>query len=100
LRPFARFAGEFSLFYRKRALEAKESVTGVHGNQFSYEGKTGERFRPWPQVPLSGGNEADAPSRRLLLETLEPRQSSVDMAMNRAYSDDLTRINGFGLDYF
>ena len=48
---------------------------------------------------LSGGNEADAPAGRLLLETLEPRRTSVELEMDRAYSYDLTRMTAWLLMY-
>ena len=38
------------------------------------------------------GNSHDAPAGRLLLETLELRDTSVDLLMDRAYEDDLTRL--------
>ena len=48
---------------------------------------------------LSGGNEPDASAGRLLLETLDPRETTVDLAMDRAYSDDLTRMTAWSLRY-
>jgi len=52
-----------------------------------------------PSLPASDGNEADAPAGRLLLETLDPRETTVDLAMDRAYSDDLTRMTAWLLKY-
>jgi len=49
--------------------------------------------------PLSAGNEPDANAGRMLLETLEPRRRTVDLAMDRAYCDDLTRMAAWSLRY-
>ena len=48
---------------------------------------------------LSCGNESDANAGRLLLETLDPRETAVDLAMDRAYSDNLTRMTAWSLRY-
>ena len=48
---------------------------------------------------LSGGNEPDANAGRLLLETLDPQETTVDLAMDRAYSDGLTRMTAWSLRY-
>jgi len=44
-------------------------------------------------------NEPDANAGRLLLETLDPRETTGDLAMDRAYSDDLTRTTAWSLRY-
>ena len=48
---------------------------------------------------LTGGNEPDAAAGRLLLETLDLRETTVDLVMDRAYSDDKTRMTAWMLRY-
>ena len=50
-------------------------------------------------ILLTAGNVNDAPAGRLLLETLAPRESSVSLLMDRAYSDDVTRLTAWRLRY-
>jgi transposase len=48
---------------------------------------------------LSGGNVPDAQAGRLLLETLGKQETPVDLLMDRAYQDDVTRLTAWGLKF-
>ena len=48
---------------------------------------------------LSGGNVPDAQAGRLLLETLGKQQTTVDLLMDKAYQDDITRFTAWGLKF-
>ena len=48
---------------------------------------------------LSGGDAADAQAGRLLLETLGKQENTVDLLMDRAYEDDITRFTAWGLKF-
>ena len=66
------------------------------------EGGT-QKSTSWRPATLSsrasGGNAPAASAGRLLLDTLDPRQTTVGLAMDRAYSDDLTRLTAWALRY-
>ena len=48
---------------------------------------------------LSGGNVPDAQAGRLLLEILGKQENTVDLLMDRAYQDDVTRLTAWGLKF-
>jgi transposase len=48
---------------------------------------------------LTPGNEADAQAGRLLLDTLDPRETTVTLLMDRAYEDNKTRFTAWMLRY-
>jgi len=48
---------------------------------------------------LSGGNVHDAHAGRLLLETLGKQENTVNLLMDRAYQDDITRFTAWGLKF-
>jgi transposase len=48
---------------------------------------------------LTGGNVPDAQAGRLLLETLGKQEITVDLLMDRAYEDDMTRLTAWGLKF-
>ena len=48
---------------------------------------------------LSGGNVNDAQAGRLLLETIGKQENTVNLLMDRAYQDDITRFTAWGLKF-
>jgi transposase len=48
---------------------------------------------------LTAGHAADAPAGRLLLESLGPLEDTVHLLMDRAYSDDETRLTAWALRF-
>jgi transposase len=48
---------------------------------------------------LSAGNIPDAQAGRLLLETLGKQKNTVDLLMDKAYQDDVTRLTAWGLKF-
>ena len=49
---------------------------------------------------LSAGNVADAQAGRLLLKTIGPLERTVPLLMDRAYEDDRTRFQAWGLGFY
>jgi transposase len=48
---------------------------------------------------LSGGNVPDAQAGRLLLEILGKQETSIDLLMDKAYQDDISRLTSWGLKF-
>jgi transposase len=48
---------------------------------------------------LSAGNVHDAQAGRLLLETLGKQENTVDLLMDKAYEDDVTRFTAWDLKF-